>query len=129
MGMPGLRRSLPFWLVSSVGSVTPSSPGMLPLVLGIVAAVVGAVVGLVVGAVVGAAVVVLLIGGSVVTFVLQPQAVIMDATNRNTAMKIPAFFIFSLLVFGIRSYYLPKYDIYPGKIVVLRQLANANQKV
>ena len=52
--------------------------------------------------------VVVLPEGSVVTLPLQPQAVIMDAISRKVAMKIPAFFIVSLLVFGIRNYYLPK---------------------
>lgn len=44
----------------------------------------------------------------VVLLLVQPHAVIMDAIRMKTATKIPAFFIFSLLIFGIRCYYLPK---------------------
>ena len=73
------------------------SVGLVPVVVAVV--VVGVVVVLVEGAVVRLAVVrVLLFSvGSVVTLLLQPQAVSIEAISTNAAIKIPAFFMFSLL--------------------------------
>ena len=89
-----------------------SVPLVPPLVVVGDSVVVG---GVVIGAVVVGAValvvvvtVVVVLVASVVTL-LQPQPVIIDAISINTAIKIPAFFNFLILLFfGIRCYYLPK---------------------
>ena len=102
MGM-NLRRIPGVEVLLSVELVGFSGPFVVEgAVEGAVVAVVEGAVDLVVDWVV------VLLGGSVVTLPLQPQAVIRDTSSRKVANKIPAFFIFSLLVFGIRSYYLPK---------------------